>query len=433
MVASGYELIRVKAEDTRPLQAFLARAGTAKENFRYFASRPLEVIAQHKATFLLGKGDEIAAYGHLDEEEGVIWLGIAVAEPDQGKGLGRQMMDHLLSEASRLQLPKIRLSVDLDNHRAVKLYQSLGFEIAEERKTFYFMEKMLPQELQVAVSTVAFAHKKLDEAIGMAESAGLFLEFSSGMPYQPDLIERYLAYPHAAMPHNYFPPPEEPFVLNLASAIPEIRQQSVDHCLQGLELCRAKGAPFFAAHAGFCLDPDPSQLGQKITAEMRNSKEKHWGWFMESVKTVLEKAQALDMPFLIENNVIIAPNLLEDGTNPLLGCEQGELNRLITEQDHPLLGILLDTAHLKVSAQTLGLQLDAEMQALLPIVSALHHSDNDGTVDNNQPLPRDYWFLPYVKEFADKVHVIEVKNIELDRIVEQTELLQQALKNAHVL
>ena len=100
---------------------------------------------------------------------------------------------------------------------------------------------------------------------------------------------------------------------------------------------------------------------------------------------------------------------------------------MIQEINHPLLSILLDTAHLKVSAETLGLDLDQEMEKLRPIIGALHHSDNDGTVDNNQAFNEDYWFLPYIDYFREKVHVIEVKNIDLGMLRRQENILMSGL------
>ncbi|MEO0900173.1 MAG: TIM barrel protein [Bacteroidota bacterium] len=281
--------------------------------------------------------------------------------------------------------------------------------------------------MDIAVSTVAFRGKSVEEIIQIGKDEQLFLEFSSGLPFREDMISLYHSYEGPKMPHNYFPAPEIPFVLNLASKDKFIRRASIRHCIQGLDLTKKANGPFFAAHAGFCLDPDPNQLGQKITAEMTHSREEHMEIFFHSVREVLEYADHLNLPFLIENNVIIQQNLLEDGTNPLLGCEHEDLLRLIQEINHPLLSILLDTAHLKVSAETLGLDLDQEMEKLRPIIGALHHSDNDGTVDNNQAFNEDYWFLPYIDYFREKVHVIEVKNIDLGMLRRQENILMSGL------
>jgi len=120
---------RIDSSHLDSLACFLGRCGRSLETFRYFSKRPLSVVENHLAT-LLGfddRGDPVA-YGHLDPEDGTVWLGICVAEPDQGRGFGRQMMQALLNEALAMELPSIDLSVDRGNLQAIKLYEHYGFK-----------------------------------------------------------------------------------------------------------------------------------------------------------------------------------------------------------------------------------------------------------------------------------------------------------------
>ena len=57
-------------------------------------------------------------------------IGIAVFKPHWGLGLGRLMMQYLVDWSQVEGLRKLALRVREDNHRAISLYQSLGF--AEE-------------------------------------------------------------------------------------------------------------------------------------------------------------------------------------------------------------------------------------------------------------------------------------------------------------
>lgn len=421
-----YELMHVSVDDTSLLEQFISAAGESLNSFRYFAQRELSSLENHLCTLLICKSGKPLAYGHLDREKDTTWLGIAVVDEARGKGLGSMMMQQLINQAHENKVQDIRLSVDNDNRAAIDLYRRFMFKTVEKRETLRFMERPT-KILEVAVSTLALRKLGFDEAVRCAEEQELFFEFSSGMPFQDKLIDRFLNAEIRRMPHNYFPPPKEEFVLNLASADEQIRERSVDHCKANIERCSKVRAPFYAAHAGFCYDPDPTMLGQKITVEMTKSKEEHWRLFALSINEILDHAERYRMPFLIENNVIIEANMLADGTNPLLCCEQNDLLTLLNIFEHPLLGILLDTAHLKVSCQTLGLDRDKEVESLLPVISAVHHSDNDGTVDNNQAMPDDYWFLPYMKNLDDKVHVVEVKDLEIKEVEQQIALLNSSV------
>ncbi|MCV2357606.1 GNAT family N-acetyltransferase [Paucibacter sp. TC2R-5] len=64
-------------------------------------------------------------------------LGISVAPWAQGQGVGKAMMTALLDYADNWgQVLRIELTVYADNHRAIKLYQSFGFEQEGRMKAY---------------------------------------------------------------------------------------------------------------------------------------------------------------------------------------------------------------------------------------------------------------------------------------------------------
>jgi sugar phosphate isomerase/epimerase len=280
--------------------------------------------------------------------------------------------------------------------------------------------------MNIAVSTLAFMGKTAEEVISIAQEHNLAIEFSSGMPYRRDMEGLFLNAPIKRYAHNYFPAPEIPFVLNLASSNDEIRSTSIRHCIKGMELSAKVKAPFFSAHAGFCVDPKPDELGRELSRVDKIDRDLHWHLFIKSVKEILEKTTHLGIDFLIENNVLAKMNVYADGTNPLLCVEQEEIQKLIDEVNDKRLGILLDTAHLKVSAKTLQFDKDVSVGKLQPLIRCIHHSDNDGDFDNNQPLGDDYWFLKHQHLFEEILHVVEVKKLSVDRVLFNMNLLKNA-------
>jgi len=278
--------------------------------------------------------------------------------------------------------------------------------------------------MEIYVSTLAFGKQNIEDTIRIAKEEDFALEFSSGLPYNADTEKIYAAAEVKKIPHNYFPAPEIPFVLNLASSNSAIRDQSIQHCVKGLHLSKLANAPFFSAHAGFCIDPNPEELGRKITYNTGFDKQEHTRLFLASLEIILDEAERLDIGFLIENNVIAAFNLVNGSENPLLCCEHEEIINILRAVNNNRLGLLLDTAHLKVSCQTLGIDKNNEVDLLEPHIKAIHHSDNDGLKDTNDPMGDGYWFLPYMKRFSSLPQVIEVKNIDLSEIKQQVKLLQ---------
>ena len=253
------------------------------------------------------------------------------------------------------------------------------------------------------------------------------VEFSSGLPFDPQSEEFFFEYKHKKLIHNYFPAPEVPFVLNLASVNKDTRRKSVEHCIMGLELTAKVNAPFYCAHAGFLIDPQVDELGNAIdNVDVANNK-KTFGYFIESLNLILEQAKRLKVDFYIENNVL-APFNFKGKVLPFFCCESSGILEVFKHINHPNFGLLLDTAHLKVSCKTLGLALKDQIDKIGPYVKAIHHSDNNGTKDTNDKITPNYWFLDHIKDFKHVPHVLEVKKSSIDEIKLQLKLLEDFIK-----
>ena len=281
--------------------------------------------------------------------------------------------------------------------------------------------------MNFAVSSIAFLGKPVEEIVDSCTKNSWALEFSSGMPFRSDMEKIFLDTKIKKYAHNYFPAPEIPFVLNLASTNETLRLLSVSHCLKGLELSSKAKAPFFSAHAGFCIDPNPEELGNQLNKNHELNKEKNWKVFKESLHVILKKASELNMKFLIENNVIAKMNLYENGINPLFCCEENEIKQLFREMKNPSLGLLLDTAHWKVSGNTLGFDFKKSINNIRHFIDCIHHSDNEGEFDNNLSIDAKYWFLPEMRSFKNTLHVLEVKKIKESEIEIQMNLLKHSM------
>ncbi|MDV6236880.1 TIM barrel protein [Leptospira ellisii] len=280
--------------------------------------------------------------------------------------------------------------------------------------------------MKIAVSTLAFIGIPIKDVLESAMENSLQIEFSSGLPYMDNMEEIYLSSTIERLPHNYFPAPKDPFVLNLASTDQEIRKRSVRHCKRGLELAAASRSPFFAAHAGFCIDPKPEELGKKLKQDQEFRRSDNQEIFIESIREVLDHSRVVDTPFLIENNVVAGMNLREDGRNPLLCADPDEILETIKIIKDDNFGILLDTAHLKVSANTLSFDADDAVLRLKNVIRGFHHSDNEGILDTNDKLTDRYWFLKHMPLFREAQHVLEIKRLNVEEIREHIDLLKRA-------
>lgn len=266
----------------------------------------------------------------------------------------------------------------------------------------------------------------LQEIINFSRKHKINIEFSSGISYHRNADQLLIDSDLKCYIHNYFPAPLNPFVLNLASTNEMIREMSINHCINGLILSKKIGAKFFSAHAGFCIDPDPNELGSKWDLNKKFNKRKHLSLFIKSLEIVLSIAKKNGIKFLIENNVLSNENYINK-TNPLLAVSSKEILDVFSKVKDNYLGLLFDTGHFKVSAETLLFDIDKEFKKISHLIEAIHHSDNDGKSDTNSKLGDDYWFNNYLKKTKTLTHVIEVKNLEYIDIKNQLNYLVNGL------
>jgi ribosomal protein S18 acetylase RimI-like enzyme len=130
------KLVALTEKNIELLEKFLFIAGNSLTTFRYFNKRPLSVIKNHLITYIMEVDGLPVCYGHLDRENDIVWLGIAVAEKFNNKGLGMIMMKSLLSYAKEAGVKSISLAVDNDNRAALKLYKKHGFKLKETGPSF---------------------------------------------------------------------------------------------------------------------------------------------------------------------------------------------------------------------------------------------------------------------------------------------------------
>jgi uncharacterized protein (UPF0276 family) len=129
--------------------------------------------------------------------------------------------------------------------------------------------------------------------------------------------------------------------------------------------------------------------------------------------------------FLVENNVVSSSNVKQNGTHSLLCADIDEVLQLVTETRADGFGLLLDTAHLKVSAYTLGFDAEKFVSRARNFIVALHHSDNNGKADTNHPLTNDYWFAKFMPWFKDQYHILEVHDQSVEEVKTQRALLEK--------
>ncbi|MEL6407858.1 MAG: TIM barrel protein [Chloroflexota bacterium] len=291
--------------------------------------------------------------------------------------------------------------------------------------------------MSIYASSGCFPTKSPHELIRLADAWGItHIELSSSMRYAEDFLQPIQAVAHrfTFLVHNYFPPPQDPFVLNLASAQKTQLEKSKAMVKAGIDLSVAFGAPFYSVHAGFGIDLRPEDLGKphlqaKIPADRIVPRAIAYEILCETISELAVYAEDNGIMLLLENNVVTDVNIVATPDDMLWMASPDEFIQVLDEVNNPQLGILLDVAHLKVAAQALRLDLDDALKVYQPHTYCLHLSDNDGRRDTNQIVQKDSWFMSTLCEFTKMPTVIESYNLSQNQLHQQINLVKDVFND----
>lgn len=225
--------------------------------------------------------------------------------------------------------------------------------------------------------------------------------------------------------HNYFPPPEKPFVFNLASLNPSTAKCSIEHAKTAIQWAVELGSSVYSFHAGYLLDLKVDELGKRISNRKIFEREAAINVFLERVNDLAEYALKHGVELLIENNVLSYENYREFGVDPLLMTAPDECV-YIMENTLDNINMLVDVAHLKVSAKSLQFDPVLFLYKCDKWIKAYHFSDNDGKSDSNEPITEQSWFWPHVNRNCNYFS-LEVYNCSTKHLKQQVKITQKML------
>lgn len=277
--------------------------------------------------------------------------------------------------------------------------------------------------MYISFTTTSLGISNLETIDPVVEKTNAYIELSSNHSFEINK-ENLKKFQNRLFIHNYSPRPKEAFVLNIASTNEENYKLSKNMVLQNILLSRDLGSPYYSFHAGYASDISPSMMGTKITSEPYDKREEILEIFTNRCRNFSSFASKNGVRLLIENNVAGLRNKLLNKTDLLLLAHIDEIESFF-ELMYPKCGLLLDVAHLKVSAKNLNFNLHNAIKRLSPFVEGLHLSDNDGFEDTNEIFFEDSWFLSYLTEFKNLDYIaIETKKTSIDKLEGMYKIIQ---------
>ena len=207
----------------------------------------------------------------------------------------------------------------------------------------------------------------------------------------------------------------------MASKDEEISSLSLNHVKNSIDLCSKIGSKIFAFHAGFRVDPKVTELGKKIMKSSLTSRDEAINLFLKRVKILHKEAKKKNIELMIENNVISKKNIEHFQEDPLLFTNPKEIKEIMRILPSEI-GFLLDVAHLKVSSNSLGFDLEKAHKDLHKEISAYHLSENNGLSDQ-----KTSWFWKDLKTNV-KFFTLEIYNSSIEKLKMQKTLAESAIK-----
>ena len=263
----------------------------------------------------------------------------------------------------------------------------------------------------------------------MADNGFTNIELSGGTEYyegfEDDLLVLKKNYSLNYQCHNYFPPPKNHLVLNLASLNQQTFDSSFNHLKEAISLSERLEAKNFGFHAGFFIDIRLSEIGKKLTKDNLFNKNESISKFCYA----FELLQKIDnnINLYVENNVFSKSNSeAYHGENPFMMTNFKAYKSLKEKIDFNL---LLDVAHLKVSVKTLGLNWKEEFNNMMNHSTYIHISDNDSLHDLNNRLTKKSSLFSMLKECETKNKDFTLEIYDgIPSIIESYEALEEAIE-----
>lgn len=214
------------------------------------------------------------------------------------------------------------------------------------------------------------------------------IELSGGTDYynelESDLKQLKRIYNLNYACHAYFPPPQVPFVVNLASCNDQIYQQSINHYVNCIELLKSMDCKVLSIHAGFLVEIGKDEIGKKLNSRVVYDESKAYDRFCTAYEHIAKLCGKNNIDFYLENNVLSAENYQGfDCHNYMMMTDYASIKKMKRQLDFNL---LLDLGHLYISANTLGLDYAQECNKLKEYVKWIHMSENNGLCDEHKPL-----------------------------------------------
>ncbi len=111
----------------------------------------------------------------------------------------------------------------------------------------------------IYISSATINNNSIENCVRELADIGIQgIELSGGCSYSGDITDKLKSlrqeYSLDYLIHNYFPPPENDFILNIASHDERARQDSLQFVKKSIDMAHNLGVDFYTLHAGYASE-----------------------------------------------------------------------------------------------------------------------------------------------------------------------------------
>ncbi len=228
--------------------------------------------------------------------------------------------------------------------------------------------------------------------------------------------------------HNYFPIPENSFVLNIASFNSEVRQRSIEQIFKAIDFCQDYGANLYTFHPGFLTDPggsNDSNLNYDFKWDEKQLKRANYGKAKElmynALDRVIEYSRKQEVKLAIETEGSLTKK------NHLLMQTPAEYEEFMSTYSYSDIGINLNIGHLNLSSKAFNFSRLEFAKLIKNYVVAIELSHNERIHDDHLPLKKNEWYWDIIKNpiFKDSYKILEFRNTNIREIVKNINYIEE--------
>ena len=250
------------------------------------------------------------------------------------------------------------------------------------------------------VSTSCFGPSYLEEALVRCGKLSMTaVEISAPHHYQQtdqffEILRRYEEIGFRFTFHNYFPPPKEAFVLNIASEDKKVRDRCKTLVEEALSLASLINVPLYGIHAGYLASASEAANGRFLFEPITYEYTKALSNGIRFVNEIASSFEKKGVKLLIEN--LFPSQQLEHS----LFCSFDQMKDFMSEVPDSV-GFLLDLGHLNIASTIMEFDrvkfIDSFLSEYGNRLFEVHLSENNGLEDQHLAIESKSWQLEIVK------------------------------------